>query len=376
MVWAKHNNGVNFVFAGDFNRVGIEEVLHSYGALQQLCRVPTRKGATLQLLFTDLHTYMYPPTVQPVLQVDDGAKGKDGDHQSVILAPKASAQFVVKREKRKVKTRPMPQSQIDQFCAEFTRHRWEDVLNSEDVNVKTELYHKYQRDMLEKYFPEKTVTISSLDKSWMTPELKQLLRQVQRERLAKGKSDKFKKLWARFRRRKRGQIKSFHSKFVKELKETNPGRWYSMMKKMGGLDEMNRGEIKVKSLEGLTNKECAAVVAQSFATVSQEYDKLDREQLPAFLPAGRPEQVNVFQVLTRIRKLGKTKSTLPIDSPDRLRLECALDLAEPLTDIINSCLRDGKFPVAWRREWVTPVPKPKKHGQCEKMQGSAKDCIH
>ena len=58
MVRAKHNNEVHFLFAGDFNRVGIEEVLHSYGALQQLCRVPTRKGATLQLLFTDLHTYM------------------------------------------------------------------------------------------------------------------------------------------------------------------------------------------------------------------------------------------------------------------------------------------------------------------------------
>ena len=118
---------------------------------------------------------MYPPTVQPALLVDEGAKGKDGDHQSIILAPKASAQFVVKREKRKIKTRPMPQSQIDQFCAEFTCHRYEEVLSSEDVNVKTELYHKYQRDMLAKYFPEKTVTISSLDKSWMTPELKQLL---------------------------------------------------------------------------------------------------------------------------------------------------------------------------------------------------------
>ena len=154
------------------------------------------------------------------------------DHQSIILAPKASAQFVVKREKRKIKTRPMPQSQIDQFCAEFTCHRWEEVLSSEDVNVKTELYHKYQRDMLDKYFPEKTVTISSLDKSWMTPELKQLLRQVQRERLAKGKSDQFKKLWAIFCRRKRGEIKSFHHKFVMELKQTNPGNWYSMMKKM------------------------------------------------------------------------------------------------------------------------------------------------
>ena len=35
-----------------------------------------------------------------------------------------------------------------------------------------------------------------------------------------------------------------------------------------------------------------------------------------------------------------------------------MDLAEPLTDIINSCLRDGVFPEAWRREWVTALPKP------------------
>ena len=90
---------------------------------------------------------------------------------------------------------------------------------------------------------------------------------------------------------------------------------------------------------------------------NQQYGKLDRTQLPAFLPAGRPEQVNIFQVLHHIKKLGKTKSTLPVDIPDRLRIECALDLAEPMTEIINSCLRAGSFPSAWRKEWVTPVPK-------------------
>ena len=89
---------------------------------------------------------------------------------------------------------------------------------------------------------------------------------------------------------------------------------------------------------------------------------MDRAQLPAFLPAGRPEEVNVFQVMANIRKLGKTKSTLPIDIPDRLRIECAVDLSEPLADILNSCLRAGTFPVMWRREWCTPVPKPKDGG--------------
>ena len=126
---------------------------------------------------------------------------------------------------------------------------------------------------------------------------------------------------------------------------------------------MTRGRISIKSLDGLTDAECAEAVGQLFASVSQEYAALDRSRLPAFQPAGRPEVVNVFQVMEKIKKLGKTKSTLPIDIPDKLRIECALDLAEPLSDIFNSCLRAGTFPVMWRREWCTPVPKPKDGGE-------------
>ena len=81
---------------------------------------------------------------------------------------------------------------------------------------------------------------------------------------------------------------------------------------------------------------------------------MDRTKLPAFQPAGRPEEV-----YENIKSLGKTKSTLPIDLPDKLRVECALDLAEPMCNIINTCLKDGRFPSLWKREWVTPVPKLK-----------------
>ena len=165
-----------------------------------------------------------------------------------------------------------------------------------------------------------------------------------------------KNLWSKFRRKKRANITHYNENNVKELKNTAPSQWYKMLKKMGGL-EIQAGKLEIESLKGLTDSQCAEAVAESFAAVSQQYQRLDRCQLPAFLPAGRPEQVNVFQVMHHIKKLGSTKSTLPIDIPDRLRKECALDLAEPLTDIINSCLTAGKFPIAWRKEWVTPVPK-------------------
>ena len=123
---SKYNNEVNFLLAGDFNQVGVQDILDSYGALHQVCKVPTRKGASLQLVLTDLHILMHPPTAQLPIQKDEGAKGVDGDHQALILSPKASAQFVVKREKTIVKSRPMPQSSIDAFCLEMTKHKWDD----------------------------------------------------------------------------------------------------------------------------------------------------------------------------------------------------------------------------------------------------------
>ena len=46
-------------------------------------------------------------------------------------------------------------------------------------------------------------------------------------------------------------------------------------------------------------------------------------------------------------------------NPDKLRIECALDLSEPLADQFNSCLKTGRLPSMWCREWCTPDPKPK-----------------
>ena len=82
----------------------------------------------------------------------------------------------------------MPYSKVQEFCYELTKYRWEDVLvGTEDPHTKVELFQSYIMKLKDKFFPEKVVTVSSLDKQWMNPELKVLLRQVQRERLKNGK---------------------------------------------------------------------------------------------------------------------------------------------------------------------------------------------
>ena len=107
----------------------------------------------------------------------------------------------------------------------------------------------------------------------------------------------------------------------------------------------------------MTNKEAAQKIAAHFAAISNEYSPIDSEQLPCYLPAPRPPQVTEHEVYTRLNKLKKTRSTLPIDIPEKIRRECALFLAGPVSQIINSSLTESQYPAAWKQEWVTPVPK-------------------
>ena len=95
---------------------------------------------------------------------------------------------------------------------------------------------------------------------------------------------------------------------------------------------------KLYKRNGLTNKECAQMIAENFALISNEYEPIKTKDLPTFLPSLRAPQLEEYTVYKRLSQQKKTKSTLPIDIPASLRKEFAPELAGPLTDIFNQCL--------------------------------------
>ena len=92
-------------------------------------------------------------------------------------------------------------------------------------------------------------------------------------------------------------------------------------------------------------------IAQHFSAISNEYSPVDLSQLPSYLPALPVPQVEEYDVYLRIKRLNKTKSTLPINIPAKLRDE------GPLRTIINTSLDQSVYPSLWKHEWVTPAPK-------------------
>ena len=162
---------------------------------------------------------------------------------------------------------------------------------------------------------------------------------------------------------KRKAVKNYYSDFVNELKHTDPGKWYAMAKKIGAIDQMTSGDIQVEALTGFDNVQSAQMIADHFAKISNEYKPIDNSQLPCYLPALPPPQVTEYDVYVRLHRLKKTKSTLPLDIPDKVRQECSPLLAGPLSTIINNSLNQSLYPADWKLEWVTPAPKishPKK----------------
>ena len=130
-----------------------------------------------------------------------------------------------------------------------------------------------------------------------------------------------------------------------------------MAKKIGAVEQMTDGEVKVESLSLFSNAECAQKIAEHFSSISNEYSPVDTAQLPCYLPAFPPPIIEEYDVYRRLNKLKKTKTTLPVDIPGTLRQECAPHLAAPLTNIYNDCLTLGIYPTLWKQEWVTPAPK-------------------
>ena len=142
----------------------------------------------------------------------------------------------------------------------------------------------------------------------------------------------------------------FYKSFVNELKTAKPGQYHKVAKKIGGLDNQTSGNLKIESIENLSPQEQVDKVAESFAAVSQQCAPVDLERLPAYLPAERPPELEVYKVYRKIQGQKKTKSSLIIDIPENLRKEAAELLAEHLTNIYNHCLREGVYHNIWKQE--------------------------
>ena len=128
-------------------------------------------------------------------------------------------------------------------------------------------------------------------------------------------------------------------------------------KKLSSFDQNEGEEVCVESIKDLTNKEQAEIIAEKFAAISQEYDKLETEdiEIPEFTEEDIPI-VTEQQVEEALASMDTNKSNVEGDIPAKILKYFSKQLAKPVSNIINSMIRQGCWPEILKLETVTPVP--------------------
>ena len=220
-------------------------------------------------------------------------------------------------------------------------------------NVLMENYHRY--------FPTKSLKVCSEDRPWISADLKKLERRVKREFSKHKQSQKWSKLNEDFLAKCSVEKEKYYENMVSELKTSNPGKWYSKLKRMSGQSDGNNQNILVDELIGLSNQEQAERIAQHYSQISNQYEPVLESDFPNSIPMVRggsaPPTIEPLKVYQVIKKMNKNAATVPNDIPIKLIDEFSVELAFPLSHIIDFCLKNGVYPNLWKVEAVTPVPK-------------------
>ena len=163
------------------------------------------------------------------------------------------------------------------------------------------------------------------------------------------------------------EAEKYLNKNLEALRDTNPGKAYSILKKMGAQpgDCVDANTFTLPRHENLSDEEAAEQIAEHFAAISQEYPPLDVTTLPARVqskincedsaPSG--PTVSDYDAYKKIRTAKKPRSGVPYDLPRQIIQEFGPELSKPVGLIIDKVVQTGEWPEQWKLEHVVPIGK-------------------
>ena len=332
--------------------------------LKQTVDKPTINGKTLDICISNLSRYYNSPIIVPPVGPDDPTKGKLSDHWVPVSTPHTDRYNPPHRTWKLHTYRPLPDSNVRKFGQWITGEEWDIIEDNLCPTEQSARLEKLLQDKLNEYCPENTIKIGSQDKVWITAELKNIHRRRQRA-YQSGKSEKYKSLAKEFETKYKLEAKKYIVKNVENLRECDPGKAYSTLKKMGAQpgDCTDSGAFTLPNHSHLTNQQSAEEISVHFAEISKEFPPLNISLLPLRVQTklisdlSCPPEVTEDEVLEKIKAAKKPKSGVPGDLPRVINKEFSVELATPLCRIINSIAKSSVWPSHWKMEYVTPIGK-------------------
>ena len=356
----KYKKGLHWILCGDTNDLKLEPILHMNHKLKQVVQNPTRLNPPRMLdpIITTLSSYYQIPEVLDPLEADSGSNGKPSDHKMVVMSPITKIDNKHVRSKQKITYRPFCEENLQKMREWIEQETWSEVSHEFSAHKKLEFLQMKLMNKYHEFFPEKTRLVSSDDQPFYTKKLEKMKRRKCREFHKNRKSDKWKKMSNEYEIELVNAKKNFYRKKIQNLIKSKPSKWFQELKKLTSTNQLKSEEIVIEDIRDLPIKDQAELIADNFAAISQEFEKLESHKIkiPEFQTADIPI-ISTEEVKKALAEIDTSKSNLKEDVPAKILKSFAQNLAEPVTEIINASIVQGVWPDMFKLEIVTPVPK-------------------
>lgn len=325
------------IVAGDFNQYD-RSFLSSNLSLRNIVTGPTRLNANLDLIFVDKRISERYDSNSVIIGPPIGSS----DHRSVFAMSSNSAS---RRDFKKHILFDLRLSNVLAFEQRFLSRDFKFFYSCTDIEDKCSIFYDFLSDAMSA-IPKHVVFLTNTDQPWMTPFVKFLIDAR----------------WKAYRSRKWNLYNNLKLKTNREIWRAKKAFFLKKCKSPKGL-------WSYVNFERGSSKSGISSFVDSFGSLNDFLHAMNQHFCAVMLPSSKSSAfVNlpdddawfpaftVVDVWESLRRL-PCKATGSDDIPTKLYKKAALVLAEPLYHLMTECIRQRRFPSAWKTADVIPVPK-------------------
>ena len=319
------------VLAGDFNQLTDDEMIGRTG-LQQIVHQPTRGPKVLDRIFLSAPVYRTVRVVTSLMRSDHKAVIAYADQPPVTLKTSVEKTF-----------RPASPTQHAAFLRFMQDSNFFDNYDIDETDTQSDFNNFYQKayQLLEHFYPTKTVTISSRDPAYITPAIKAKLRRKNKLMRA-GRTEK---------------ADALAQRIGKDIANRNKVRLSRLNSKTcckdmwAAVREVTGRKQNTTTAKGVT----ADTLNQHYAQISSD---IDYQQPEYRLTAACEDMdaVSEWRVFKLLDALPATATGLDL-LPSWFLRKGAPFFYKPLTKLFRKCILTSTVPHQWKKAWIKPVPK-------------------
>ena len=340
---------------GDFNQWRIEDHMLDYPDMQEIKTPPTRNDRRIDRIFCNWHERVHESGVLPPLETEDpGVERRRSDH--LIQYAKASLPKKAPPKKISYSYRPFSKKKAASFKLELQHQDWREVMSAETTNDKEQCFQAIIDDLMERNFPMKHVTRKEGDLPWLDDKAVKMIKRKKMIYKEESRSPR----WIAAREELDGHLEDRRIAYL-DRQKTNltsadaSKQFFKNVKNYRTAERVRAFDVTELYPEK-NEREVSETVADYFNEISREFRPLDPADVPTTYERSLG-RLTCAEVAKRLRSQKKPSSMVLGDLFPSTINDLADILSVPLADIYNSILRDYVWPVAWKREYVTVIPK-------------------